>query len=358
MRSSVHRVAVSALLGAVLLNPAVGTARDLQTVQIIDAAGFSEPMPAATIEIPAGWRTQGGVQWNPATNCVTNKVRMEWRARSRDDLEGFELMPGYNWQVAGTQISMNPCPVQPFRSAREFLQAVVQQRRTGARVIQYRERPDMAQRLGASTPTDPRVKRRIDAGQMLIGYVSEGVEFREVLTTSVDFTQVQGNVVGGVQIVHAMRAPNGRLDFGLAERVGNSLAYERPWGEAMVAALKDAEHRFSSGQSRAIAEWHAREMARISAEGAADRAAIRAATARDVARINAQTNANTSATNDVIHRRTLEGIGEYNTYNDNGTTVRSSIHGGSRVLGNGQTYFSTNDPYFNPSGSYELQRVR
>ena len=100
-------------------------------------------------------------------------------------------------------------------------------------------------------------------------------------------------------------------------------------------------------------------MARINAEGAADRAAIRAAANRDVAKIHSDINANTQATNDRIHRRTMEGIGEYNTYQDGGQQVRSSIHGGQRVLRtpNG-TYMSTNDPYFNPAGSRELQRVR
>jgi hypothetical protein len=39
------------------------------------------------------------------------------------------------------------------------------------------------------------------------------------------------------------------------------------------------------------------------------------------------------ATNDRIHRRALGGIGEYNTYRTpEGGTVRSSIHGGERVL--------------------------
>jgi hypothetical protein len=165
--------------------------------------------------------------------------------------------------------------------------------------------------------------------------------------------------MGGVNMVFAHRAPNGQLDFDLGERMFRSMRLEARWGEQMVASLSASEQRFSSDQRRKIDEWHAREMARINAEGAADRAAIRAATSREVARIGAQTNASTQATNDTIHRRTMEGIGEYNTYQgDNGSTVRSSIHGGPRVMSNGSgAYFSTNDPYFNPAGSRELRRV-
>jgi hypothetical protein len=348
--------------GAIALMVACGAhAESTQTAAIIDATGFAEPVTAATVVVPASWRTQGGVLWNRGTNCVTNKVRVEWRARSRDDLLGFEIMPGYTWQVQGTQIQMNPCPAQPFRSTREFLEAVVQQRRAGARVLQYRDRPDMAAERAAQAgaQASPQMRSRIDAGQVLIAYQSDGVEFRELLGTSVVFSEMQGNIVGGAGLVFAHRAPNGRLDFAAADRLASSFRMDKQWGERMVASLQSAEKRFSSGQRQAIEQWHAREMARINAEGAADRAAIRAATSREVARIQSDTYANTQATNDRIHRRTLEGIGEYNTYQDGGKTVRSSIHGGDRVLRNANgTYTSTSDPYFNPAGSRELQRVR
>ena len=336
-------------------------AEGTQRVAIPDGGGFAEPMPAATVEIPASWRAQGGVLWNPGTNCVNNKVRFEWRARSRDDLHGLEILPGYNWQVKGTQLQMNPCPVQPFRSARAFLEAVVQQRRAGARVLQYRDRPDLAaaRAAQAGAKAHPQMRSRIDAGQVLIAYQSDGVEFREVLGTSIDFTELQGNIVGGAAPVFAHRAPNGKLDFAVGDAMVDSFKYDKRWSELMVSSLTSSMHRFSAAQRSSIAQWHAREMSRINAEGAADRAAIRAAANRDVAKIHSQTNANTQATNDRIHRRTLEATGEYNTYQDGGSQVRSSIHGGQRVLRNPNgTVFSTNDPYFNPAGSQELQRVR
>lgn len=352
----------AAILVAAHAVVSIASAESVQSVEIIDASGFAPPMTAANVEIPASWRSQGGVTWYPATNCITNKVRFEWRARSRDDLQGVEIMPGYTWQVQGTQLQMNPCPAQPFRSVRQFLEAVVQQRRAGARVLHYRDRPDLvAARAAQNTQqAHPQMRARVESGQVLIGYESSGVEFREVLGTTVDFTELQGNVVGGAQLVFAFRAPNGQLDFASGERMTSTFQLNRAWAEKMVAALRSAEQRFSSAQSQAIGQWHAREMARIDAEGAADRAAIRASSSRDVARVHAETDANTQATNDRIHRRTLEGVGEYNTYQGaGGTQVRSSIHGGQRVLRlpNG-VYTSTDDPYFNPAGSRELQRVR
>jgi len=355
-------VGIGAALTVVICLPRIAQGQEMQPAQIIDASGFPEPMLAATAELPAGWRSQGGVAWNRGTNCVTNQVRIEWRARSRDDLQGFEIMPGYNWQVQGTQNQMNPCPTQRFRSTREFLEAVVQHRRAGARVLQYRDRPDIVSAVMAAKagqPTNLQARTKVDSGQLLIAYTSDGIEFREVLGATVEFSEMQGNVVAGAPMVFALRAPNGQLDFALAERLANSFRYDKQWGVRMIATLRSNERRFSSGQSQAINNWHAKEMARINADGAADRAAIRSATSREVAAIRSATNAGTQATNDVIHRRTLEGIGEYNTYKDGSTTVKSSIHGGQRVLNTPNAgYVSTNDPYFNPAGSRELQRVR
>lgn len=359
-RRSAATLAGLAAVAVLALAPVTGGAASLQPATIVDPMGFQQPMPAATIEIPADWRTQGGVVWNHGTNCSTNKVRFEWRSRSRDDLEGFEVMPGYGWQVQGAAIQMNPCPVQPFRSARDFLVAVVQARRAGARILQYRDRPDIVSQREQSEPHQGQGQRRIEAGQVLIAYNSGGVEFREVIGTSVVFTQLGNSVMGGVNMVHALRAPAGKLDFALADRIERSFRYDEGWGRAMVSAVSRSERQFSSAQRSSIDAWHAREMARINAEGAADRAAIRSAASREVAAIRNATVANTAATNDKIHRQNMEGLGEYNTYRTtDGGTVKSSIHGGSRVLqGSNGAVFSTNDPYFNPAGSRELQRVR
>jgi hypothetical protein len=271
-------------------------------------------------------------------------------------------MPGYSWQVAGTQIQMNPCPAQPFGSTRAFLEALVQQRRTGAQVLQYRDRPDLA---AARVPQggqqdNPQVRRKIEGGQILIAYSSNGTDFREVLDTVVVFTEIQGNVMGAAAMVFAYRAPNGQLNFAEGDHMAASFKFDGQWSNQMVAALRSAETRFSTGQSQAIAQWHAAEMARINAEGAADRAAIRAASNNEVSAINAQTQTNTAATNERIHKRTLEAVGEYNTYRDtDGTQVRSSIHDGERVLSDESGgVMSTDDPYFNPAGSHELERVR
>jgi hypothetical protein len=328
----------------------------LQQVDIIDPAGFGQPVVAAVAYIPDGWRTQGGVGWNRATNCVTNQLQIAWSATSPDGAQAFEILPGFNWQVQGTQVQMNPCPAMPFASTRDFLQAVVQQNRAGARILQYRDRADLVQPASAN----PNAQVRQDAGQVLIAYVRDGQEMRETLGTTVAFSDAGGNVVAGTGMVFAQRGPAGALDFALGDRIASSIRPNPQWLEAMRNAGNRVVAQYSDRQRSAIDDWNNREMARISARGAAERAAISSSTLREVAAINAQTHANTMATNDRIQAGNLEAIGEYHTWRGtDGGEVRSSIHGGDRVLQmqNGDA-FSTSDPYFNPSGSTELERVR
>ena len=338
--------------------PAHRGARGVRPVEIVDAAGFGQPVVAAVAEIPEGWQAEGGVRWNRETNCVTNQLQLAWRATSPDGSEIVEILPGFNWQVQGTAIQMNPCPAMPFATARDFLTAVVEQNRPGARILQYRDRPDLAQ-PGAQASQNPNVRVHQEAGQILIAYADGGREVRETLGTTVAFSNAGGNVVGGTAMVFAQRAPAGALDFALGDRIAKSLRPNPQWLAMMREAGTQAANRFASDQSVAINDWHNRRMAAISARGAADRAAISANTAREVAAINNATYQNTQGTNERIQAQTLEGIGEYNRYRGiDGGEIRSSIHGGDRVLqmSNGDA-FSTSDPYLNPAGSTELERI-
>lgn len=348
---------------AARLRAAVGGS---QQVVIVDAQGFGQPMNAATLEVPAGWQVQGGVGWQRGDACIANQLRIAWIAGAPDGSEAFELMHPFSWQLQGRSVPTNPCPVLPLASARDFLLAVAQQRRPGARMLAYAERPDLATKAEhEAQPMVAGVQRRFDAGELLIAYPAAsgggggGGEVQERFTTSVAFTAIQNSVMGAAGMVFAHRRLGAAPDAQQGARIAASLKTDAQWLAVVRETSTRAEHAYSSKQRLQIDAWHAREMARINAQGAADRAAIRAQTARDIAGIQAQTYANTQATNERMHRRTLEGIGEYNTYRDtSGNAVRSSIHGGSRVLQHPDgTYSSTNDPYLQPPGSVELKRV-
>lgn len=329
----------------------------MERVDIVDPAGFGRPVVAAVAQIPAGWHTQGGIGWNRATDCVSNQLQIAWSARSPDGTQAVEILPGFNWQVQDTQIAMNPCPAMPFASTRDFLHAVVQQHRPGARVLQYRDRPDLAG--SAAAPSNPNVQVHQDAGQVLIAYAQDGGEVRELLGATVVFSNAGGNIVAGTAMVFAQRAPADAFDGALGERIAASIRPDPQWLAMMREAGNRAVAQYSGRQRAAIDDWHSRRMAAISARGAAERAAIVANTQREVAAINAQTHADTMATNDRMQAQRLEAIGEYSRYRGtDGGEVRASIHGGARVLQmqDGEA-LGTDDPYFNPAGSTELERV-
>jgi hypothetical protein len=336
--------------------PSTASIPAMQDVQIIDATGFGRPMVSATTQIPSGWATQGGVGWDRSSDCVTNHLRFRWLAVSPDGEQVFEAMPGYNWQVQGTEIQMNPCPAMATRSVREFLQAIGQ-RYPAAQVIEYRGRADLLPRNPAAPLNGARAHS--EAGQLVIGFQSGGREMRALLTTTLNFSELQGNVVVGTSAVYAQYAPKGKLNGLIGEHIMKSLQIDQRWLAAANQTMKAAIDRIGERQRQGIAAWHSQRMAQINARGAMDRSQIRMQANREVAQIYSNTWADSMATDDRIQRRTLESIGGYNTYADpaGGGTVRSGIEY-ERVIrtGNGD-YIPTNDPYLNPAGSQELERI-
>lgn len=334
--------------------PLLGRETAMESTVIMDQAGFGQPVVAATVEVPEGWDTHGGMNWDRSGECVSNYVRVKWLARSDEGSE-FELMPGYAWQLQGTENMFYPCPTLPMRSPRELLE-IVAQRYPAVRILEYRDRPDIAQESPVSAP--PGAQAHFEAGEMLISYQRDGQELREVLSTTLSISQMQGHVAISTPAVYAMRAPAGQLDPTVAERIRKSMKIDPQWLAMANEVGKQAADRIARAQRARIDSWHAGEMAKINARGARERSMIAMQTSREVAQIYSEGWYRSQATDERIQRRTLEAIGGYNTYADpSGGTVRGSIEY-DRVIRHGDgTYLGTNDPYYNPAGSEELQRI-
>ena len=340
--------------------PPLDTSR-MQPAQIIDQNGFGQPMVAADVQIPAGWQAVGGVSWNDDTNCVANQLQLGWSAMAPDSLTAVEILPGFNWQVAGTEIQMNPCPAAPWRSTREFLEATVQRTRPGARVLGYERLADVEQRMAQSAQANPQAQLRHDAGRLLIGYAKDGVAMQELLSAAITFSSMQGNVVAGTATISSLRAPEGRLDRDLGKRIGDSMRANPQWMQAMQQRSMASLQRYDNAQRSSINDWHNRQMAIINARGAADRAAIRMRGNQEVAGIYSAIAANSSATSDRMHKQTMSGIQQVDNYaGTDGGTVQASIHGGDRVFqdtANPGNAYATDAPYAEaPAGYVELQR--
>jgi uncharacterized protein YbdZ (MbtH family) len=331
---------------------------NLQQVQIVDSKGFQQPMVAATVQIPAGWQTVGGIDWNDSTTCIANQLQVAWTAIAPDSLTALEIMPGFSWQVAGTEIQFNPCPSAPYRSTRELLEATVQRARPGARVLDYQRMPEVEQKMTqmAQAQGNPQVQLRPDAGRLLVGYQQDGVEMREMFTAAVTFSQSQGNLVGGTGMIHAARAPNNRLDFSLTERISNSMQPDPQWMEAMKQRSMANMQRVDQAQKNSINDWSRRQSAITAAKGMADRHAIRMRGNQQVADIYSGIAKNTGDTSDRMQQRAVAAINEVNNYTGvDGGRVTSSIHGGNRVYqdtGNPDSAYSTDAPYHSPPSGY------
>lgn len=332
----------------------------MQPAQIVDT-GFGQPLVAADLQVPAGWQVVGGIGWHDSTPCVGNQMQLAWSAIAPDSLTAIEKLPGFTWQVAGTEAQFNPCPSAPFQGARQFLEATATRLRPGWQLIGYEDLTGEVMRQVAAG--GGQAQGQWDAGRLTIAYSDAGgVPMHEALTAAVGFSRTGSSVVGGTAVVDAHRAPAGRLDLDLVQRVGDTMRLNPQWTDAMRQRQQSNLERYHAGIASSINDWHQREMAAINARGMAERHAIRMRTSQEVGQIYGAIAANTSATSDRMHATTMSGIGEYNRFQGvGGTEVRGSIHGGSRMFQDtsdpGRT-FSTSDPYARaPSGYVELQRV-
>lgn len=320
-----------------------------QTIEIIDRFGVGQPMAAGRITLPAGWRAEGGVNWDNSTSCVTNQMKFQWRAVAPDGVTAVELLPSYSWQSPAAYTRMNPCPVERITSPRDFLPMVARAMRPGARVIDYRDRADLtAQAQRSDSPG-----WHSQVGDLKIAYVSGGVPVEEILSATVSQNNMGGNAGG---FVLAYRAAAGKLDTAFLERTRASMKGSAQYGQAILRRGTGNVDRYAGEQSAAISSWHNQRMGEINAKGASDRAAIRARGNAETNAIYAQTAADTAATNDGINASNLRALKEEQTWSNpsTGQTVQGSIHGGQRVFEMPDGNFArTDDPYYSPPGSTE-----
>lgn len=329
----------------------------MQRVTIIDAQGFQQAMPALTLEVPSGWTTSGGVVWERGVECVANNLGLAWSATSPDGRFAVSLLPRLTWQVSSaTVVPLYPCPAAPMDSARSYLETVVRTARPGARVLSYRERPDIvAARAGAIAQAAPNTRVRVEAGEILVGYPLQGVEMRESIVSAVTFSEVSDPMVGrslsaSAEDSLALRAPDGQLDFALLERIRTSGQMNPAWAEQVFAFSKAKIAAISQRQAQDIQAWHQRRMNEISTAGILERGRIRMDTIREVGRINNQIVANRDATNTRIQEGNVRAIQEVQPWRDpsTGAQVDLSIHYSNAWQLDDGRQFLTNDVNFDP----------
>jgi|GEM_PF-1427150 len=328
----------------------------MQSATIVDATGFALPTSAMQIDIPQGWSTQGGVEWNRSVECVGNTYAFNWSATSADAMHQISLFPGLTWQVEsapGGVVAMNPCPAAPMRGVREYLEFLAHHSRPSARVLDFRARPELAEALRASQPTQNAGPARVhvESGELLIGYDLLGIPMRETLVASVTISDLQGTMVAWSDVPMSLRAPDGLLDFAVLEHVRQSSRVDKPWGEQLLAWSRQAVETLNQRQIRSIQDWHSRRMAEINLAGMTARHQVRMETLNEIGRINNQIVASNDASGSRQHEAFKDYLQEVQPWRDpsSGQQLDLSIHySNAWQLGDGRQ-FLTNDTNFDPN---------
>lgn len=216
----------------------------MQQAQIIDQTGFDKPMVAATIMVPAGMKISGGVQWRLKGNDCPKGHTFDWQANSPDGLWTISIIPGERWGTSSTgQPAGEVCNVADVRNAKGFLEAWASHYRKGARVLDFRDRPDLRQSSASLNDEmnvgSMRSTTRTDAGELLIGYELNNQPVREAIAAVVVITE---SVFGGMGVgpdmqylqghslpAFAMRAPAGKLDFTAMEQIRQTIQLAPDW---------------------------------------------------------------------------------------------------------------------------------
>ncbi|MEA3411980.1 MAG: hypothetical protein U9R74_10640 [Pseudomonadota bacterium] len=285
----------------------------LKKVEIVDAQGFERPMTALTLLIPTDWQAQGGVRWNAAAICQTDGTRVEWTATGPGGFKAMEIIPAAAWQWNNASLGAGQpggCPFLEVSSAREFLEFLVSQRRPGALVLDYRERPDLTAELKSYNQTTPMpmgdMQSLTEAGEALIGYSYQGRSIRESIQVIVFLNRTRMSAMyggapteflSGVSLpAFAMRAPDGELDFTLMNTVQRSMKLDPAWSQRINA--------------------HNRKISGIQAKGIADRAAITSKANAEISQIIRDGEEYRQSVMDKSHEKWSRVIREVEVYDD------------------------------------------
>lgn len=376
------RMMVALLAGAILGSVAAAAALppgvyQMSRVQIMDPSGFEKPIPAATLLIPAGWQSRGGVVWGPHGQCGSDYAA-RWEATSPDGASALTMMPMPQWQGVRTIYPAGqpgPCPEAFHTSVRAWLEASAQQLFPGARVLDYRPldeevKPlrDMLAQLPPLPPVQGFESRiSVEAGELLVGFTQNGRDMRASLSAmatisrtrmadllnpgQIGFESVNGTPANFVVV----KAPNGQLDLGLRRRVLTSMRFDGEWSRrtSEFNARKQAE---AARTNQAILQSNAAaSQARLQASQSAHESRMQ--TLRETSDIMNGIYQDRQLSSDRQQRERIEAIRGVETYHDPvaGSPVQldNTYQHAWRVNNSDNTYILTNDVNFNP-GAYDI----
>lgn len=220
----------------------------VRQARIMDRQGFGRELPAMHLLLPADWTDQGQVVWQPHNQCQAEARQFQWQARSPDGSEQFEFLPGIGWSYSSFPQNGINCRAARINSAREFLEAVAQQRRPGARILGFESHDhllgDLNRQMQQNTSLQvPGLHSRVwmEGGVLEIGFHENGREYNEQL---IAFVVLHHMDMGGgfraengfapAPMAMAYRYPAGRPNPLHIELIASSMRIGEEWNRQMM----------------------------------------------------------------------------------------------------------------------------
>jgi hypothetical protein len=328
----------------------------VQRVQIMDNNGFERPLPATFAFVPVGWQTQGGVVWGNQYAC-TNGYNFTWSARSPDGLQTVAILPQDRWETNnyGGGASTPGCRSANIMSIQQYLQLLVARLKPGARMLDFRARPDLAaqfRNLNKRTPSAMGEFRTwVESGEALFAYNEQGRDMRGVVAGTAVFNlshmgavsgmQAMDSVSAGVFPLFAATAPNGQLNLKFTEAIRQSFLPNPEWNARIAAhngAISQVALQESIKRSKIIAETND-YISRLRQETAASKAKSDERNAREFGEV-------------------IRGTEHYNDSGAAGGQVElSGMYDHAWKLNDG-TYVLSNDASFDPWKDLQVAGTR
>ncbi len=325
----------------------------MEPAVVVDATGFERPMAAATLFVPHGWKTEGGVYWGSEWTC-TNGYACRWNASSPDGAERVAILPAerWEWNNYGSGPSTPGCSIAPWKNVRQYLEALVARLQPGARVTGFVAREDLRRPLlqvESRTPMPMGESRTwVEAGEVRATYRENGVERVGSIAAVAVFSLMRNDpglgtgtldaLNGSTYPAYATSAPTNRHDAALYEAIRASIQTDPQWSQRI------------SGHDLAIG--------RVALEEGRKRAAAIARSNEEISRIRSEAWEAYSVSADRRARDFADALVGVQTYRDvdapGGTATLSNSYDHAWRLNDG-TYVLSNDSSFDPWRDLKLE---
>ncbi|MEZ5356356.1 MAG: hypothetical protein R2762_27290 [Bryobacteraceae bacterium] len=350
----------------------VGLPMRFKMTDFVDRQGFERPVVALRLLVPAGWKTESNIQWNPQAACAGGLVTVSARVTSPDGRLAFEMFPNYiaSWgdgfQYAPPPGQGDGCRFHPPFDARQFLgQILVPGFRRGATMKGVDPHPETARVLQQKHQQQARqmgsmAQIRSDAAVARLEVTENGSRFDERITASTFVIIGRDGAGGGVytsaaESVFAYRAPVGELARydPIFATIMNSLRVNPAWKIAINRiGMQLAQRTIDAG--------------RVAIQGIMARSQIMSRALSEAGDIQMRTWRNGQQSNDRMAESFSRYIRDVDLFQDSKGGTMEFGAGTQFVWSNGgEEYIATDDSSYDPGASlpgpwnrYEVKRGR